>query len=117
MTDIKLSNLGNGALGDLVWDNGEIATVDGDDEILQRIWIALNTGRGEWAFDTDFGFPYRQLTERRGVDKVLIEGMVRTVIEPITGPESIRKIEVSHDPLTKLLTISVDTIYGIVEVP
>lgn len=116
MTDIKLTHNSDGSYGDITWTNGEIDTVTDEEEILQRVWIALNTGRGEWAFDTDFGFPYRQLTERRGVDKVLIEGMVRSVIEPITGAESIRAIEIEHDALTKVMTITVDTDYGIVEV-
>lgn len=100
---------------DLEWVNGEIPVVDGDDEILQRAWIALQTALGEWAFDTAFGFPYRELFQSRGVNKVFIVGAVKAVLEPITGFGSIRAIAITHDPLTQQLTIDTDTIYGSVE--
>ena len=52
MTDVRLDST-----DDLYWVDGLLDTVTGDDEILQRVWIALNTGLGEWIFDILFGFP------------------------------------------------------------
>jgi len=112
MTDVLLDSL-----GDLAWEDGLLSTVEGDDEILQRAWIALNTGLGEWAFDTSFGFPYKQIARQgKPVDRVFIEGAVRAVVEPITGVGSIRKIEIDHDPATQVLTITANTIYGLLVV-
>lgn len=111
MTDVLLDDT-----GDLYYKDGLIDTVDGDEEILQRVWIAMNTGLGEWAFDTAFGFPYKQFTSTRGVPELLIEAATRAVVEPITGDGSIRDIEILHDPVLKELTVTVDTIYGAVTV-
>lgn len=108
MTDILLD-----ALGDIAYENGLISTVDGDDEILQRLWIALNTGLGEWAFDTSFGFPYKQLiTDGKPLDRIRVEGAIRAVAEPIIGKGAITAMEIDHDPITQTLTITVDSVYG-----
>lgn len=50
-------------------DNGDtklnelhnIREVDGKLELEQAIWMRLKTNRGEWAFDTDFGYPWLEL--------------------------------------------------------
>lgn len=122
MTDLKLIDNGDGTYGDLEDINGELSTVSAaaegetDEEVLQRIWIALNTGLGEWAFDTSFGFPYRQIIGERGVDKTFIEGKVRTTIERTTGNKSVQDIQIALEPITQKLTIAAHTIYGTVMV-
>jgi len=108
MTDILLDSL-----GDIAYSNGLISTVEGDDEVLQRLWIALNTGLGEWAFDTSFGFPYKQISQQgKLLDRVYVEGAVRAVAEPIIGQGAITEIDIDHNAATQVLTISVDSIYG-----
>ena len=110
MTDILLD-----ATGDLAWSEGLISTVEGDDEILQRLWIALSTGLGEWAFDTSFGFPCKQVIARgKPLDRTFVEGAIRAVAEPIVGTGGITAINIVHDAPTQTLTISVDSIYGTV---
>jgi len=116
MTDVKLAEVGAGGRGDLYWVDGLLGTVSADAEVLQQIWVVLSTGRGEWLFDTEAGFGYKQLVGQRGFDKVLIEGEVRRVLEPIVGADGIRAIELEHDPELKTLTITVDSVYGVTEV-
>jgi hypothetical protein len=110
MTDVRLDST-----YDLYWVDGLLDTVEGDEEILQRVWIALNTGLGEWAFDILFGFPYLQVTGVRAVTDMFIEAAVRLLIEPITGTGSIRAITIVREPEIKKATITVDTIFGVVE--
>jgi len=110
MTDIKLDST-----GDIHWVNGETDTVAGSDEILQAAKIAMDTGRGEWAFDTSFGFPYSQVIGQRGVDETMIEAAVRSTLEPILGDGAIRSIEVTLDNVTRQVTINVDSVYGEIE--
>ncbi len=110
MTDVQLDDT-----HDLYYVDGLLGTVEGDDEILQRVWIALNTGLGEWAFDTLFGFPYLQITGERGVTDMFIEAAVKLLVEPITGAGSIKAISIVRDPAAQKATITVDTIFGEVE--
>lgn len=110
MTDVLLDST-----NDLYYVDGLIDTVEGDDEVLQRVWIALSTGLGEWAFDILFGFAYLLIASSRGVSDLIIEGAVRAVVEPITGAGSIRAIEIVREPEISKVTITVDTIYGEVE--
>ncbi len=110
MTDVKLD-----AAGDLYYVDGLTATVDGDDEILQRAWIALNTGLGEWLFDILFGFPYLQVTGVRAVTDMFIEAAVKLLLEPILGVGAIKAISIVRDPEAQKMTITVDTIYGEVQ--
>ena len=111
MTDVRLDST-----LDLYWVDGLLGTVTGDDEILQRATIALNTGLGEWAFDTLFGFPYLQVTGVRAVTDMFIEAAVNLLLEPILGAGSIKEITIVRVPETKSATITVDTIFGEVQV-
>ncbi len=110
MTDVRLDST-----HDLYWVDGLLDTVTGDDEILQRCWIALNTGLGEWAFDTLFGFPYLQITGERGVTDMFIEAAVKLLLEPIIGVGSIKEITIVREPEIQKMTITVDTIFGEVQ--
>jgi len=111
MTDILLD-----AAGDIAWDNGLVSTVSGDDEKVQQLWIHLSIGLGEWAFDTEAGFPYRAATSERGVPDTVLEGWVRRVTDKVLGEGSLIACDISLDPATKVLTITADTVYGPVTV-
>ena len=111
MTDVLLD-----ATGDLYWVNGETDTVSGDDELLQRLWIALSTGLGEWAFDTTLGFPYREITQTRPASDDLIKARVRYVCDRVLGDGATVAIEVTRDAATQSVTIDVDCDYGAIQV-
>lgn len=111
MTDIKLDTD-----GDIWFENGLIDTVEGDEEKLQRLQDALETGLGEWAFDITEGVPYVEAAAERSVNKALLEGSIRIICDRILGENSVRAIEYIEDPSTRTLTANIDTIAGGVQV-
>jgi len=111
VTDIRLNSD-----GDIWWENGLIDTVTGNEEILQRLQLALETGLGEWSFDTSVGIPYRASTESRAGNEALLEGAIRATCERILGVDSVRALELVRDPSLRHLTVNVDTVYGRVTV-
>lgn len=57
----------------------------GKEAVAQRIAITLNTFRGEYFLDTQFGTPYYQVILRKGVSQVLIDSELKKVIRGVTG--------------------------------
>jgi len=104
---------------DLVFEDGDLATVDGLDELKQRMMIALQTGLGEWAWDTSAGLAYmaiRNASASRG--EALAAAEVRRVLLAIDGIQSIQEVSVSRDTGSRHLTVRalVRTVYGTTEV-
>lgn len=57
----------------------------GKESVAQRIAITLNTFRGEFFLDTEFGTPYYQTILRKGVSLTLIDSELKKVIRGVTG--------------------------------
>lgn len=107
MTDIRLDSD-----GDLWYEDGLIDTVTDDDEDLQRLQIAFETGLGEWAFDTEAGMPWKAAAATREVAEVLLDGAIRAISDRILGSDSVRGIAFTQ--VDDHMYVSVETIRGTV---
>lgn len=67
----------------------------GKEAVAQRIAIQLNTFRGEYFLDTEFGTPYYQTILRKGVSLPLVDGELKDVIRGVQGV--IRIVEYSSE--------------------
>lgn len=109
MTDLALDTL-----HDLAYSGGQCSTVADGDEIEQSLKIALQTGLGEWAFDTAAGVAYRGGWRVRPISNTVIQADVRRVCLGVEGVVSVDAVEITHDPVARSVVVGVEvtTIYG-----
>jgi len=110
--DLKLDSL----TYDLVYTDGDIETVTGYAEALQRLKVALDTGYGEWAFDTEAGIAYRGVMRNKSAPISAKEAEIRRVVYAVLGPGSIVSLQIDEDRVTRELVGTVNTIYGPLEI-
>jgi hypothetical protein len=110
--DLKLDSLTH----DLVYTDGDLETVTGYAEALQRLKVALDTGYGEWAFDTEAGIAYRGVMRDKNAPRSAKEAEIRRVVYAVLGPGSIVSLQIDENRVTRELVGTVNTIYGPVEI-
>lgn len=78
--DLKLVN------GDISIDPFDILlNTQGLEAVGQRLLISLNTFKGEYFLNTEFGTPWYQTVLRKGISKNLIDTQLRRVITETKG--------------------------------
>lgn len=78
--DLRLEN------GDVVIDPFDLQlNTQGLEAVGQRIAITLNTFKGEYFLNTEFGAPWFQTVFRKGVSKNLIDTQIKNVIIAVPG--------------------------------
>jgi phage baseplate assembly protein W len=75
--------------GDLVFENGDIVMVDEDEELIQSVQTILQTNKGEWFLNTDFGLDRSQLLAKRFDEALATDA----IAEAIAQEERIQRIE------------------------
>lgn len=58
-------------------------------ELKQSIWIRIKTNRGEWPFNTNFGFPWIELLSK----KSSVNDYKKALIDTLRQENRIKKIE------------------------
>lgn len=100
--DIKLEN------GDFsVSANGDIKTVDGVDEILQRVKICCSIKKGSFLYDKELGVDYENadISSQRGLKQ--LEMLLNEAVIDISGVRvEITKAENQSDKIKLRLKIS-----------
>jgi len=99
---------------DLKLVNGDISIVPFDLELNtkgleavgQRITISLNTFKGEYFLNTEFGVPWLQTVFRKGVSKKLIDTQLRSVITNVEGVLQLIEYESTIDPALRNMSIT-----------
>ena len=72
--------------GDIVVDPFDLQlNIQGLEAVGQRIAITLNTFKGEYFLNTEFGAPWLQTVFRKGVSKNLIDTQLKNVITAVPG--------------------------------
>jgi len=72
--------------GDVVVDPFDLQlNNEGLEAVGQRILITLNTFKGEYFLNTEFGAPWYQTVFRKGVSKNLIDTQIKNVIIAVPG--------------------------------
>lgn len=113
MRDIALS-----ASHDLDLSNGDMALIDGAEQVRQQVLIKLKLWQGEWFLDTGFGTPYldgilgRQLTLSGA-----IIALRKSVLE-VEGVRAITALTYDYDSRARHLTVNftAETPFGLIEV-
>lgn len=83
MRTLKITN------GDLVISAGDFAMIEGDEELAQAVRSTMETARGEWFLDPDFGM-MREPFEEKPYNE---EEQRSAVIEAATEDDRIASVE------------------------
>lgn len=101
---------------DIFFDTGHDATLlntdlrftETDDEVKQRITIALQFLYGEWFLSTSVGIPYTQTIFELNADELNVaSAIIRKALKNIEGVETIDELDLSLDRDARKLTVSI----------
>jgi hypothetical protein len=81
---------------------------DGIEEMKQRIAIAIKTHRGECFFNTDLGLPWTTEILVKAPNLTRITALARRYLLSIEGVEGVRKLELSFNAQTSVMTWDLD---------
>jgi hypothetical protein len=91
LVDLKLTK----DTHDIYLSSGDLAIVDGEDELVQRVKIKLLFFFGEWFLDTSLGIKYYESILKKNPDLNLVDSIIKASI--LDEPEMIDFIEYSSD--------------------
>lgn len=100
---------------DYVYENGTFLTVnDIRAACRQRLFLRLNTWRGEWFLNTEYGVPYLQSILRKNVNKVDIDSIFIAEInnEPLVARIVSFQTELNKENRTYSGTLIVEVAEG-----
>ncbi|WPZ17783.1 DUF2634 domain-containing protein [Geobacillus subterraneus] len=75
--------------GDLVFENGDVVMVDGDEEMVQSLTVILRTRKGEWFLNEQFGLDFSPFLTKK-FDEVLATD---AIAEAAAQEERIQQVE------------------------
>lgn len=104
---------------DLILDaDGDLETVSGADEVVQRVRITFRCWAPEYQFDTSFGVPYRSLILRRNPDISEVDARLRAIAVRVPGINRLISSRPVFDADAREYSsrLVLDTIYGPVSV-
>jgi hypothetical protein len=101
--DLQIDNA-----GELVYANGDLVLLDGDDAIQQQLRIALRMFQGEWFLSPTEGVPYigQVLTKTPRMSAVTL--VLRKAILAVPGIEEIKTFDVQFDATARQLFLTFD---------
>jgi len=104
--------------GDLAYENGQLLTVDGIDEVVQACGVAYDTRLGEWAYDTEAGVAFLEIIRRPGATDQEIIAELRRVGSRIPGVDEVREVVLTRESTTRELTadITIATVFGVAQI-
>lgn len=75
--------------GDIVFENGDVVMIDGDDEIAQCVETVLRTNKGEWFLNEEFGLDRSPLLTKQFDETLAADA----IAEAVAQEERIKQIE------------------------
>lgn len=93
------------ATGDLALSGGRPTIVSGSSAVAQRLRMRLKLWRGEWALDTQVGFPWQRIFGVKGVER-LTETLLRQAITSCPGVKSLDRFTFGVNPSTRAATLT-----------
>lgn len=121
MVDLKLDDN-----HDIYLEGDDLALVGATDEdldkiaeVAQAVLVAMKTQLGEYAWDTEAGFPYLQEAFVRNPDLDGLKAKIRAVVSAVENVNRVLSVELTFDKITREASGSVqfDTPWGITKVP
>lgn len=101
MTNIKMTKDNGWAI-----ENGNLAFIEGQEEIAQIVKLRLQSFYGEWFLDTTRGVPYFTTIFEKGVDPATIDNVFIETIINVPGIISLIEYDSILDTRTRRLTIN-----------
>lgn len=92
---------------------GRLVTVDGIPETKQRVSIVLKAGLGEWAFDTSYGIPWREIAQTRPAPIGAIRANIVAQLLRTPGVDSVDSLIVTEGPERELIVEGSITVSGV----
>lgn len=92
--------------GDLEFDGlNSFKMVEGDDEVRQRLRIAILTNMGEWFLDTSLGVPWMDMLGKRNNQDEIKQAILKE-LKKDDDVQSIETIDIVFDDHERTLNIS-----------
>ena len=97
---------------------GDLAVVEGIEDVRQRVHQRLRFFLGEWFLDVADGIPYREEVFTRPISAGLAAALVTDQISAVPGVTAVKSVDASLDALRRRFTYTavVTTPYGETEV-
>lgn len=94
--------------------NGQIATVQDGNEVLQHVRTRLLTYQGEWFLDTTAGLPYFQVILIKPANLSATESLIKSEILQTPGVDGLSAFALEFNKTTRTLNINftAQTTYG-----
>lgn len=99
--NLKLTNS-----GDLAVIDGNLQTIEGDEEIAQLLKNRLLSFRGEWFLNLDLGLPYFEEILEKATSLAAIEGIYISTIIDTPGVRDVETFRLDFDPAIRQIDIS-----------
>ena len=99
MKDLKISN------GDLVFEKGDLAIVEGEEELRQTVYIGMQTNQGEWFLNPEVGIRHAAFVGKKPNDEEMRAEIIRGVMQD-ERIQSVEDIRIERDTKSRKLTAS-----------
>lgn len=97
MKDLKLKD------GDLVFEKGDLAFVEGSDELRQSVYIGLQTNRGEWFLNPEIGIRHAAFVGKNPNEEEMRAEIIRGAMQD-ERIQSVEDIRIDRDSQKRKLT-------------
>jgi len=95
--DFKISN------GDLVFEKGDLAMVEGADELRQTVYIGMQTNQGEWFLNPEVGIRQSAFVGKKPNDAEMRAEIIRGAMQD-ERIQSVEDIKIERDTRSRKLT-------------
>jgi len=118
MIDLKIDTSIGGTwdlvIVDVAGEEKQFATVEAEDEVVQRVAVATRTALGEYVYDTDQGLPWHEEILVKAPSLPRITDRFRALWLSIEGVTEIFSLVLTPNYVTRHMTVdgSINTIYG-----
>ena len=97
MKDLKISN------GDLVFEKGDLAIVECEEELRQTVYIGMQTNQGEWFLNPEVGIRHAAFVGKKPNDEEMRAEIIRGVMQD-ERIQSVEDIRIERDTRSRGLT-------------
>lgn len=67
--------------GDLMFEDGELMLVSGDEELAQAVQINLNTNKGEWFLNPEMGLTFKLFSGKNLSEEEMRDDLITTILQ------------------------------------
>ncbi|PDO11568.1 MAG: hypothetical protein BLM47_00050 [Candidatus Reconcilbacillus cellulovorans] len=97
MKDIKIVD------GDIVFEKGDLAIVEGVDELRQTVYIGMQTNQGEWFLNPEIGIRHAAFVGKKPNDEEMRAEIIRGAMQD-ERIQSVEDIRIERDMKNRKLT-------------